>query len=431
MHFPGDVPPKIVGPKGMLSKQESEAVMDRLKRQVNATDILERHVALMEAVTGSPLIAGNRATLLCDGPDTFSAMTKAIRNAKDHINLETFIFRDDEVGRPLVDLLLEKQAEGVNVNVIYDSFGALRTPADFFERMRAGGINVLEFNPVGPLDLMGKWKINNRDHRKILVVDGRIAFTGGVNFYRVYAGSSSEVVFDKDDGLQYYWRDTHIQIEGPAVAELQKLFLDMWKSQSGPALPKGKYFPELEKEGNSIVQVVASTPQEPNRSIYTMYMSAIMNAQKSIHIANAYLVPGNRMLKSLADAAQRGVDVKIILPSSSDFWMVFYAGRFNYSYLLKSGVKLYELHGAVLHSKTAVIDGVWSTVGSSNLDSRSFLHDAEVNVVILGRDFADAMEAMFGSDLAGSQEILPEEWEERPYRDRIKEWTAQLFRYWL
>jgi cardiolipin synthase len=421
--------PEIVGPHGQLSAALSTAVMERLKRQEGPSDILERQVALIESVSGSPLVAANKVTLLVDGPTTYAAMFKAIRNAKDHINLETFIFEDDEVGRKFADLLLLKQSEGVQVNLIYDSLGCFNTPAAFFQRLRDAGILALEYNPINLTKARARWFLTNRDHRKILIVDGSVAFTGGVNISRVY--SSSSVGEEYRRTVQESWRDTHVQIEGPAVAEFQKLFLDTWARQKGPDLPKRDYFPALKREGGDFIQVVGSTPGQQNRTTYIMYVAAFTYARNFIHLTNSYFVPDEQTLEALTGAARRGVDVKIILPGISDELTVLYAGRSHYTDLLKSGVKLYERKDAVLHAKTAVIDGVWSTVGSTNMDLWSFLRNDEVNAVILGRDFAVQMEALFRKDLEDSRQIRLEQWKKRPFGERAKEWLARLLQYWL
>lgn len=422
--------PEIVGPHGQLSPTLSKAVMERLKRQEGATDILERQVALIESISGSPLEAGNKVTLLIDGPATYAAMFKAIQNAKDHINLETYIFEDDEVGRRFADLLLKKQSEGVQVNLIYDSLGCLGTPAAFFQRLRDGGILTLEYNPINPTKARATWLLINRDHRKILIVDGSVAFTGGVNISQVY--SSSSVPVEKHErNIQESWRDTHVQIEGPAVAEFQKLFLDTWARQKGPELPERDYFPALKWEGRDLIEVAGSTPGQENRITYMMYVAAFTYAQKFLHLTNSYFVPDEQTLEALTDAARRGVDVKIILPGISDELTAFYAGRSHYTHLLKSGVKLYERKDTMLHAKTAVIDGVWSTVGSTNMDLWSFLRNNEVNAIILGRDFATEMEAMFEKDIEDCHQIHLEQWKKRPLSERAKEWLARLLQYWL
>jgi cardiolipin synthase len=423
-------PPKIIGPHGQLSPQMSQAVMERLKKQAGPTDISARHVALIESISGSPLIAGNKVTLLIDGPATYAAMFGAIQNARDHIHLETYIFEEDEVGRRFADLLLQKQAEGVQVNVIYDSVGCLNTPAAFFQRLREGGIMTLEYNPINPAKVRAKWALTNRDHRKILVVDGKVAFTGGVNISQVYS-SSRLLAKEREKETELAWRDTHVQIEGPAAGEFQKLFLDTWARQKGSELPRRNYFPQLKKEGDDLIQVVGSIPEQENPTTYIMYVSAFVFAQNFIHLTNSYFVPDGQTVKALRYAAKRGVDVKLILPGISDEKIVLYAGRSHYTHLLKSGVKLYEQRNAVLHAKTAVIDGVWSTVGSTNMDLWSFLRNDEVNAIILGSDFAAEMEAMFEKDMAESNQILLEQWKKRPLPERLKEWLARLLQYWL
>jgi cardiolipin synthase A/B len=426
--------PKIVGPKGQLSPEVSKAIMERLKGQVEPTDILQRHTLLIEVVSGSSLLTGNKVTLLIDGPATYDAMFKAIRSARDHINFETYMFDDDELGRHFSDLLLQKQAEGVQVNLIYDGVGCMTTPAAFFQRLRDGGIQAREFNPINPLEMRGTtWKLNQRDHRKILIVDGKVAFTGGVNISNVYSSSLSGSFSkeEKGDHIQHPWRDTDVQIEGPAVAEFQKLFLETWAREKGPESNRN-YFPPLKQEGNDLMRVIGSTPGRMNRVTYMMYVSAFTYADNFIHLTTPYFVPDEQMMKALTRAAERGVDVKIILPGASDSVVIFYAGRSYYTRLLKSGVKLYERRAdTMLHAKTAVIDSIWSTVGSTNMDLLSFLNNDEVNAVILSRDFATKMEVMFEEDLKQSSPIHLEEWEKRPFSDRVKEWFINLFGHWL
>ena len=382
-------PPRIASIHGVLSPAQSSAIMERLKRSAGPTEVLERQVAVNEAVSGSPLIKGNRVRLLLDGPATFAAMFEAIENARHTVNMETFIFEDDEAGRRLADLLIRKRGEGVRVNLIYDSVGSLETPASFFKRLRDKGVNVVEFNPINPLKASKKWLLTLRDHRKILVVDGRIAITGGVNISQVY---SSKFFGEGEEMPQIPWRDTDILIEGPAVAEFQKIFLHAWAVQKGPALNERDYFPEQKEYGTNLVQIVKSRPGEAGRATFIMYVSAVAFAEKSIHLTSSYFVPDGQMIKALRDAAQSGVDVKIILPKTSDQNLALYAGRYYYDELLEAGVKLYERRNAILHAKTAVIDGVWATVGSTNLDFLSFSKNFEINTVILSSDFAAEME---------------------------------------
>jgi cardiolipin synthase A/B len=422
---------QIASAKGLLSPKQSKALMERLHRSVDATDILQRYSAVIESVSESPLTKGNKVTLLVDGAATYAAMFKAIENAGDHINLETYIMEDieDETGRKLADLMLQKQAEGVQVNLIYDSVGSYTTSAAFFQRLRDGGIQVVEFNPINPLKARGKWRLAKSDHRKILIVDGKVAITGGINISQVYSSSFSGR--GDEEALQMPWRDTDVQIEGPAVAEFQKLFLDTWQNQKGAKLPEKKYFPALKEQGNALVRVLGSTPGEANRITFIMYVAAITFAENSLHMTNAYFIPDRQTIEALTDAAKRGVDVKIILPGTSDSSLARFAGEYFYSGLLKSGVKLYKRRNVLLHAKTLVIDGVWSTVGSTNMDFWSFSSNDEVNAVILNREFAITMEEMFARDLAESDQVQWEEWKERPLSLKIREWFSHLFARWL
>jgi cardiolipin synthase len=422
-------PHQIVSSNGLLSPEKSNAIMARLKQSVNPTDILERYTAVVESVTESPLTKGNKVTLLIDGPATYDAMFESIRGAKDHINLETFILEDDEVGKKFTDLLLKKQADGVQVNIIYDSVGSITTPESFFQRLRDRGIQVVEFNPVSPFKAPGSWFLMRPDHRKILIVDGKVAILGGINISKVYSGMFSSRKKVKGEPLP--WRDTDIQIEGPAVTEVQKLFLDTWSRQEGPKLSARNYYPKIKEDGKALVRVIGSTPGSDNRITFIAYVAAITYAEKSIHLTNAYFVPDKQILNAFIDAVRRGVDVKIILPSTTDSKMVLNAARHNYSELLKAGVKIYERRNVVMHAKTAVIDGVWSTVGSTNLDSLSLLSNDEVNAVILSREFAAEMESMFARDLAQSDQIEFDKWKKRPLSQKIKEAATHIFSRWL
>ena len=424
-------PVQLEGARGPLSPQQSKAILSRMASRGEETSIFDRHLALEEAIVGSPLVTGNKIIQLQDGPATFQAMFNAIRDARNNIHLETYIFEDDEVGRKFSDALIAKQSQGVRVVLIYDSVGSMNTPREFFKHLADNGVKTLEFNPINPTTARKGWEVNQRDHRKLLIVDGQTAFLGGINISSVYSGGSfsTRSKWRPDGSLP--WRDTHLQVEGPVVADFQKLFLATWTKQKGEALDPQKSFPPLAAKGKEIVRAIGSSPDEPYSLIYATLLSAIGSAETSVHLTNAYFVPDPQLLATLKEAARRGVDVKLILPGKSDFWMVFQAGRSFYTGLLESGVKIHERGDALLHSKTAVIDGVWSTIGSTNLDWRSFLHNDEVNAVILGPEFAAQMQAMFDADLAASTAITLEKWEQRPLDDRAKEMAARLWQYWL
>ena len=413
--------------RGPVSAKRSAAITAELKRSSGDLDILDKQIALEQATSDSPLTLGNKATLLQDGTATYAAMFAAIAQAKDHVNLESYIIEDDDTGHEFADLLLQAQARGVQVNLIYDSVGGFNTPKLFFERLMQAGVAVLEFNPINPLAAKGAWLLNQRDHRKILLVDGRIAILGGINISSVYASGSALRRAGKPSTNHVEWRDTDIQLEGPVVAEFQKLFLQTWAKQLGPPLAAKAYFPPLTPKGKDIVRAIGSTPDDPYSLIYLTLISAIGNAEKHVRLTNAYFVPDPQLLQALTDAAARGVNVQLILPSQSDSTLVFHAGRAHYAGLLQGGVQIFERQGALLHSKTAVIDGVWSTVGSTNLDWRSFLSNDELNAIVLGRDFAAQMQAMFEKDLSASTRIEPQAWAKRPLDLKLKEWLAQLW----
>jgi cardiolipin synthase len=427
-----NIPPQIVSAKGLLTPKQSKALMQRLQNSAGFTDVLERDAAVIESLSDSPLTKDNKVSLLIDGSETFAAIFKVIEAARDHINIEMYILEEieSESGEKFSDALLKKQAEGVQVNIIYDSKGSFGTPTEFFTKLKDGGVQVVEFNPVNPLKSRGKWRLAKADHRKIVIVDGKLGITGGINISKVYSsGPSSGSAKAKDADLP--WRDTDIQIEGPAVAEMQKLFLETWERQRGEPLLGGNYFPDIKGEGNALVRIVASSPGQENRLTFVMYVTAITFSEKTLHMTNAYFVPDKQTMKALTDAAKRGVDVKIILPGTTDSSLVLFASQYYYSELLKAGVKLYLRHDALLHAKTLVIDGVWSTVGSTNMDFWSFSSNDEINAVVLNREFADRMEKVFEQDMAASEQLTWETWKKRPFTQMVKEWGANLFSRWM
>ncbi len=424
---------EIEGARGPLSAPRVAAILKGLNRKAGELDILGQHVAVEQAIVGSPLTAGNSVVLLQDGATAYPAIFSALAAATDHINLESYIIEDDEVGRQLSDLLLQKRAQGVHVNLVYDSAGSFTTPPAFFERLKAGGVQVLEFNPLNPLSARAKWLVNNRDHRKLLVVDGHTAFVGGINFSRVHSGGSSlrRGAPGAGETRRPAWRDTHLRIEGPVVDEFQKLFMRTWAKQRGAPLGTANYFPVLAAKGGEMVRAIGSTPDDPHSLIYLTLISAISKSETHVYLANAYFVPDPQLLDALTGAARRGVDVRLLLPGESDSGPALHAGRSHYSALLSAGVKIHERRGALLHAKTATIDGVWSCVGSTNLDWRSFLHNDELDATILGRAFAGQMEAAFKADLEASDAVDPERWKARGINLRLKEWAARLWEYWL
>jgi cardiolipin synthase len=429
--LPRGTPVPVVGPGGPLSAERSRAILADLHRSGVETNIFSRHLALEEAIVGSPLTSGNRVTLLQDGPAAYRAMLAAIAAAREHINMETYILDDDDVGRLFAQALIDKQLQGVPVHLIRDSAGTIGTPAAFFDRLATAGVQVLEFNPLNPAHVREQWELNQRDHRKLLVVDGRTAFLGGINISSVYSGGSFGGSARARAPGSLAWRDTDLQLQGPVVTELQRLFLATWAAQAGPPLPALDWLPHLPAAGRQVVRAIGSSPDSRFSLIYATLLSAIAAAETRVQITNAYFAPDPQLLAALEAAAARGVEVTLILPAQTDSWLVFHVGRGYYEQLLRAGVKIHERRGVILHSKTALIDGVWATVGSTNLDWRSFLHNHELNAVVLGSEFGDQLAAMFARDLAASDPVLLDTWLQRPLATQLKEWLARTWEYWL
>ncbi|MDX3904063.1 MAG: cardiolipin synthase [Pigmentiphaga sp.] len=427
-------PPRISTDAGWLTYRESRRIIERLAPG-SGGDFLARHLQVEEAVAEAPLVAGNEVRLFADGPSTYRAMVAAIESARRFVHLESYIFEDDNIGNLVAERLIAKRREGVAVAVMVDDIGTRSATASLFERMRQAGIQVTFFNPVNPFKSRGSWSLNERSHRKILVVDGEVAFIGGINVSDVYASrpmSGSSRPREAGDKKGAPWRDTHISIRGPAVPDVERVFLEGWRSQGGPALGDMDFLPQQPQRGPHVVRIVINKPgANDNHAIYLTLLSAIHSAQRSIHITMAYFVPDPAFVAALRDAAQRGVDVVLLLPGFSDFPMVLHAGRSHYEALLAAGVKIYERRDALLHAKTAVVDGVWSTAGSSNLDWRSFTLNHEINAVILGADFGTQMEALFEQDRRASVLVDPEQWKQRPLSARFKEFLSRLLERWL
>lgn len=419
---------------GIMSPGRSAAVLQAVRAEGRSRQF-DRHLSILEREQ-EILSRGNTVQLLVDGPATFESMFAALEGAQHSILLESYIVEADEIGQRIATILKRKRAEGVDVRLIYDGVGSFSTPPDFFAELREAGIDVCEFNPLGIVRrTFGLLEANHRDHRKVLVVDGRIAFTGGINLSNVYLsaslGSTRRKRFTTEDG----WRDTHVRIEGPAAADFTNLFRDTWQRQNCGGSPIASHLPETASAappaGKRLVAVIGSVAGENSDRLYRTLLSAIVGATDSIHITMAYFVPDPQTLKALADAARRGVDVVLVLPGQGDSLITLRAGQSHYGQLLEAGVRIFEMQGSFLHAKTAVIDGVWATVGSANLDWRSFLHNDELNVIVLGEDFGSRMEALFATDLAHSEPVSQEEWAARCAPRRMMEQLGRLLEYWL
>ena len=400
--------------------------------QATDADILQRQFALQRALSESPLIAGNQVKLLRNGQEAFPAMFDAIRQARDHINLEYFIFEDVQVlGLPLSELLTDRLAAGVAVNIIYDAYGSRNTPASLFDRLRAAGARVVEFNPLNPLGALDGHSPNDRDHRKIMVVDGRVGFVGGINLARVYENRPGDGVPADGDAEHAYWRDTAAEIRGPVVAELQRLFFETWQKQQGAQVWSAQYFPPLPRQGVQTVRIIGSEPGDHRPLYYLSLETAIRAAERRIWLSSGYFVPPHQEREDLTKAARRGVDVQLVLPSRTDVQSAVYAGRAAYGDLLESGAQMFEMRNAVLHSKLAVVDGVWTTIGSSNLDRRSVVFNNEVDAIVLGTDTGLQVQALLQRDMAESKPITLQAWRQRSFNERLRELRARLWEYWM
>jgi cardiolipin synthase A/B len=375
-----------------------------------------------------PLFRNNHVDLLIDGPATYRKMLDSIRDARELIYLETYIFADDEVGRKFASALREKRERGLTVAIIYDSVGSIGSASSFFSELERAGIRIVQYNSIHPL--RGRLaNLNNRGHRKLLIVDNRVAFTGGINLSETYSSSSS--AGSSNDPLRSGWRDTQVAITGPSVGGFLKTFVDRWFEITGERLPVPK--PQKASGGahETVGIVIATGGQGRKSAIVSAYEAAIQSATRRIWITQAYFAPARGFVNKLRKAARRGVDVRIIVPGITDSPIVRHASRSWYGKLLKKQVKIYESTNALLHAKTAVVDGVWSTVGTSNLDYRSSLHNDEINAVILGRRFGALMEVQFTKDLESSRAIDLATWRQRPFVDKLIERLSRSVEYWL
>jgi cardiolipin synthase len=417
---------KVFGARGPLSAKQSKAVLGRLAEQAPDAGALERHIAVEQVVAESPLFTGNQVRILRDGAETFPAMFAAIRSAKKYLYLEYYIFEDvTSDGETLGDLLVRQSKAGVHICIIYDGIGSIGTDSAFFDKLRAAGVAVIEFNPPNP------WKhhsaLNSRDHRKLLIADGTLSILGGVNLSSTYQSAPAARIDGNGQtaphgDTQEVWHDTDIEIRGPVVQELERLFREHWREQEGVALEsEADPDPPEQPLGEEVVRILGSSPSKLKRRYYVTAISAIRNAESSIWITGAYFVPTHQEKEGLMAAARRGVDVRLLLPSRSDSSPALAVQHAHYEELLRAGVKIYERDDGILHSKTLVIDQVWSIVGSSNFDHRSVLFNDELDAIVLGKETGAKLAADFQADLQHAQAIDLEEWRLRSSLEHLRE----------
>ena len=368
----------------------------------------------MEAYTAAAL-EGNSVDLLLNGDQIFPAALDAIRSARTTITYAQYFYEEGLIGLELAEAFAERCRAGVRAHILLDGFGAFLIPADYRDAMTRAGCEVSTFRPLSPLLLLspfGFGRDNNRSHRRILVVDGRIGFTGGVGVSPKWLGNGR---------TKGQWRQTDVRIEGPVVASLQGAFVENWLEATGNVLGGEPYFPRLARRGPVFGQVVRSSPAGGSFSMYTMFLLAMSSARHSIYITNPYFLPDDRMTRALTEAAGRGVRVVLLLPGAIDNYIVRQASRSRFGPLLEAGIEIYEYQAGWLHAKTMTVDGIWATLGSTNLDTRSFALNDKVNVVIYHNEVVGQLERIFADDLTYSRKVDLQRWRSRGFVDRMLE----------
>ena len=369
----------------------------------------------MGVLLGPAILDGNRFDVLLNGAEIFPAMLSAIRGAEKSICFESYIYWSGSVGREFADALAERAKAGVKVHVLLDWLGSNKLDAAQLEMMKSAGVSVRKFHEPAWYHLA---RMNNRTHRKVLVTDGKVGFTGGVGIADAWGGHAQ----DPD-----HWRDSHFRAEGPVVAQMQSVFADNWTKVTGEVLHGDDYFPALEKRGDARAQMFSSSPEGGSESMQLMYLLAITAAARSIHLSSAYFVPGDLTLKALVAAAKRGVTIEIVTPGEHmDAQTVQKASRARWGELLEAGVKIFEYRPTMYHCKVMIVDGLWVSVGSTNFDSRSFALNDEANLNIFDAAFASRQIEIFQHDVAKSKATTLAEWRQRPLLEKLVERAAAM-----
>jgi len=365
-------------------------------------------VRTLEAHADAELVHGNRAQVLLNGDEIFPAMLSAIRQAKTTITFANFMYEDGDVAREMAAALAERCRAGVGVNVLVDFVGSKNMPKKLKRLMTSSGCHVASYHSLNPLAIK---RINHRNHRRILVVDGRIGFTGGTGIGEKWTG---------DGRRKGYWRQTDVRVEGPIVRHLQAAFAENWRDATGLLLYGPAYFPELSSRGNLAAQSIKSSPAGGAAEAYLLFMLAIEGARSSILLTTPYFVPDGEMSDALVRAARRGVDVSIMTAGNADTnldRLVRQASHAHFGRVLAAGAKIYEYGPALLHAKTIVVDGQWVTIGSANLDNRSFALNNELNLAFVDKALGARMTEIFREDLKYTKPVTLEAWQRRGVRN--------------
>ena len=365
--------------------------------------------------TDAPIIAGNRVELLFNGEEIFPAMLEAIRSARKSITYAQYLYQDGRIAYELAEAFAERCRAGVEVKILLDSHGSSEIPEDIPDLWRRSGCQLEWFRRIRLFQFITPWELltyNYRNHRRILVVDGKIGFTGGHAVSEAWTG---------DGRTKGRWRETDVRVEGPIVQELQAAFVESWRETTGDLLGGGLFFPPIEPKGKVHAQVVKSSPFSGSFESYLGFLLAISSARKSIYITNPYFVPDERMTEALLNAVARGVHVVLLTPGKIDWMLVYRASRRGFGPLLSGGIEIYEYQPALLHAKTMVVDGVLAMIGTTNLDNRSFALNEEVNLIVHDATVAGRLEEAFHEDLEYSRKLTYEAWTSRPWSEKILE----------
>ncbi|MGI8601469.1 MAG: cardiolipin synthase [Verrucomicrobiales bacterium] len=377
----------------------------------------EQFVRAVGQLLGPPLAEGNRVKAFMNGKEIFPAMLKAIRSAEQSITFETYIYWSGEIGKQFAEALSERAHHGAKVHVLLDWAGSAKIEKAYLDKMRDAGVEVEQFHPIRWYTLS---RLNNRTHRKLLVVDGKIGFTGGVGIADNWTGDANDAE---------HWRDSHYQIEGPAVAQMQAAFMDNWIKVRGVLLDGEKYFPPLRAVGGSLAQVFKSSRDEGSESVRLMYLLSIASARQSIRLAAAYFVPDDLAVEELVKARHRGVLVDVVVPGPiMDAQVVQKASRARWGRLIEAGISIFEYQPTMYHCKVLIVDDQWVSVGSTNFDTRSFRLNAEANLNILDREFALEQAGYFEADKARSHLMTAEKYARRPMTEKLGEKLSELLR---
>jgi cardiolipin synthase len=364
----------------------------------------------MTSLLGAPILPGNRVVDLQNGDGIFPQMLSAIREAKSSITFETYIYWSGEIGQAFADALSERARAGVPVHVLLDWVGSLKMEERFLDQLRTAGVEVERFHEPRWYTLS---RMNNRTHRKLLVVDGRIAFTGGVGIADQWQGHAQDAE---------HWRDTHYRVDGPAAATFQAVFLDNWTKVTGRVLHGPAYFPAIPSQGDAAAQMVSSSPSGGSESIHLMYLLAIAAASRTILLSSSYFVPDEVTVAAMVAAVQRGVQVRVVTPGPLiDTQLVRVASRARWGELLAAGVEIAEYQPTMYHVKMLAVDGRFVSVGSTNFDNRSFRLNDEANLNVYDEAFAARTEAVFQADWARSKPVTWADWSNRPWHEKARE----------